>query len=212
MYRSILTLVALFLALFSTNASAQTLPAWDRGISNVRMVHPPGTPPGTYQVEVEHFVGLEPGVSAGLDLSRDITVYVNDVPLFVVGDPMDTTMTPIWCFGCNPATTCSTINFHGHPINLYCGLIYPSGPCGCGIRLIEVFGNNNYNGTDTVRVTLTPSPGSIPELDTSDDTFTIVVGENDPSTVLCSGDGTLSTPCPCGNSGTSGHGCANSAN
>ncbi|MBI5361751.1 MAG: hypothetical protein HZA53_01145, partial [Planctomycetes bacterium] len=47
---------------------------------------------------------------------------------------------------------------------------------------------------------------------TSDDTFTIVVGENDPSTVLCSGDGTLSTPCPCGNSGTSGHGCANSAN
>ena len=210
MFRPILALVLLASALSGAPASAQ-LSAWNRGISNVRMVHPPGTPPGFYTVEVEHFVGLEPSAPAGLDLSRDITVYVDDVPLFVLGDPMDSAATSIQCFGCSPGL-CSTINFHGNPVGLYCGFIYPSGPCGCGIRLITPFPGGPYTNTSTVRVTLTPSPGSVPELDTSDDTFTIVVGENDPSTGFCSGDGTLATACPCGNTGASGHGCANSQN
>ena len=29
---------------------------------------------------------------------------------------------------------------------------------------------------------------------------------------FCAGDGSLATPCPCGNTGGAGHGCANSAN
>ena len=38
----------------------------------------------------------------------------------------------------------------------------------------------------------------------------VVVGGADPATSFCSGDGTQSVPCPCGNSGAAGHGCDNS--
>jgi hypothetical protein len=36
-------------------------------------------------------------------------------------------------------------------------------------------------------------------------------GGGGPGTAYCFGDGTLATPCPCGNSGSAGHGCQNSA-
>jgi hypothetical protein len=40
----------------------------------------------------------------------------------------------------------------------------------------------------------------------------VTIVEGGPITSFCSGDGTLTTPCPCGNVGLPGHGCNNSSN
>ncbi len=39
-----------------------------------------------------------------------------------------------------------------------------------------------------------------------------VPGAAIPGLLFCAGDGSLATPCPCGNAGSAGHGCANSQN
>jgi hypothetical protein len=36
------------------------------------------------------------------------------------------------------------------------------------------------------------------------------IGSSSPGTPFCAGDGSLPTPCPCGNNGATGRGCANS--
>ncbi len=204
------TLAPLFIGLLGTHASAQSPAPWNRGISNIRMVHPPGTPPGRYDIVVEHYTALEASAPIGLDLSRDIVVAVDDVPMFFVTDPQSNPSVTSACLSSCTQPACTTLIHNSIPLSLNCGLIFPSGPCGCGIRLEEVFLGGNYVPTGRITATLTPSPGAVAEIDTLDDSFTILVGENDPSTPFCSGDGTLPTPCPCGNSGASGHGCANS--
>lgn len=206
-----LLLTSLTTVLASPPARAQSQPAWNWVLESAEMVHPPGTPPGTYDVRVAFTLNVDEVVPGATDLSRDLVLYLNDGPIGVLPHPVITEASLPPCFFCNP-NPCRTISLHGAPWSLLCGFVWSGGPCGCGIRLEEVFTGGSYNHTDTVRLSLEPTVGSMPEIDTSDDSFTLVVGENDPSTPFCSGDGTLPTPCPCGNSGTSGRGCANSAN
>lgn len=206
------SLAPLFLGLLGTQASAQTAPQWDRGISNVRKVHPPGTAPGRYEILVEHVTVLDPSAPVGLDLSRDIVVAVDGVPMFFLHDPQSNPSVTSACLSTCTQTGCTTLVKNSISISLDCGYVFPSGPCGCGIRLEEVFLGGSYVPSNVITATLVPSPGAVGEIETSNDSFSIVIGENEPSTPFCAGDGTLPTPCPCGNNGASGRGCANSAN
>ena len=209
---SLVALTALAALSLGSLVEAQVLPTWNRGIESVSIVHPPGTPPGTYDLQIHQFATVE-GAPVGTDLSREIVVEVNGLPFHAELDPLTIdTVQGGPCQTCNPNNVCGNLTWHNTLWNFHCGFIYTSGPCGCGIRLETVIANQSMTSMDMVRVTLNPTPGSAADFDTSDDSFTFVVGEHDPATTFCAGDGTLPTPCPCGNSGASGHGCGNSQN
>lgn len=193
----------LLLALFASSAAAQAT-SWNRRISDIRIVHPPGTPPGTWRAQVDVGVGAD-GVPSG-PLSFDCAIYDGPTVLGVVSLPVEPSNGPTICpGGCSGG--CSIAVSFGVPLAGSCSAV---GGCHCAMNLtVDVGPFNTPTGTALV-IGVTPTVGSLPELDTSDDFFNLVVGENDPGTPTCTGDGTA-TACPCANNGTTGRGCANSS-
>ena len=198
-----LFVLPLLLALFAAQASAQAT-QWNRRISDVRIVHPPGTPPGTWRAMVD--VGIDADNTPPGPLSFDCAIYDGPTVIGVVTLPVDPnfspTVCPGGCFG-----TCSIGVTFGVPLAGHCSAV---GGCHCEQNLtVDVGPFNEPTGTALV-VSVTPTIGSLGEVDLSDNFRSVVIGENDPGTVTCTGDGT-GTACPCANNGASGHGCANSA-
>jgi hypothetical protein len=201
-------------------ADAQA-PPWNRHISDIRIVHPPGSPPGIYHVESDLWVAADDSQPAGTNLSMDITLTLNGTPIQIASDG-ETSLAPIQCYSagqCQITTPCTGWdNGLGQFFPGVCDsrLVYYNGQwnsmCACYRYFLWVSPDYFFNPADYVGITVTPSAGSLPELATDDDSMQILVGDNVPGTPYCFGDGTLTTPCPCGNTGAPGHGCANSVN
>jgi hypothetical protein len=203
------------LAAFAPLSSAQD---WNRRISDVHIVHPPATPPGTWTVVASVAWSADDYAPAPLDLGFDMTIELNGTPIDLQHCEVSIAApTPCNWTTCNGGY-CSSYWANNH--HLYVGdcqqWLFGSGQsmCGCAVAL-DLSGGPWFTyltGTDSVRVTLTPSIGSLPEIDTSDDAFTLALGNNPIGTPYCFGDGSLATACPCSNNGLTGHGCANSVN
>jgi hypothetical protein len=195
------------------NALAHGQSVWNRRISDVRIVHPPGTPPGTWRVVSTLDFGAENSSPAALDLSLEMTVELNGIPIH--SQPISAFMMPR---GCQFGGSCTTNNciggiLDGFQLGGVCGI--RNFMCACWSTLEVTIFQSNYFSTDLIGVVLTPSPGSLPETDTSDDTFSFHIEDQLPGSTFCAGDGALAdhtTPCPCGNNGAAEHGCAHSFN
>ncbi|MBL8860276.1 MAG: hypothetical protein JNL28_17335 [Planctomycetes bacterium] len=192
------------LPLLTIHADAQAN-AWNRKISDIRLVHPPGTPPGYYVVTAE--VAIEGVTAPPGTLTLDCLLYVNGTLLNVVNLPVEPSQGPTVCPG-SCSGGCSIAVSFGVPLAGNCS---QGGGCHCSAKIDVDLGGINNPALSAVRVVAMPTIGSLPELDTSDDFLDTVVPENNPGTVTCTGDGT-GTACPCANNGAIGHGCANSSN
>jgi hypothetical protein len=202
-------------------ALAVTLPAaqaqqWNRRISDVRIVHPPGTPPGTWRVDATLEVQAQDSTPQPVVLDCEVTLSLNGTPIdtYHAGAGLSSPSCSAGPCGaqCGPWSNMP-------PYPPYPGICTPwvlaTGQvvCGCLGRIYVTYGPyGNSQSTDLITVGVTPTPSSLPETDTSDDSFSLHVSENNPGTVFCTGDGALATGCPCGNTGAQGHGCANSVN
>ncbi|MBI5363999.1 MAG: hypothetical protein HZA53_12520 [Planctomycetes bacterium] len=220
MHRSSFALTLLAACALPSVAQAQD---WNRRISDVRIVHPPGTPPGTWRVTASVEGVVTDNVPVPSSLAFELHLLLNGVDIGVLpSGPLDNQNGPS-CFyssSCHVAQPCNGL-FNGAgniPGICFYGVtgVGPLPVCGC-MTLIGDYDFGTYSSdlrtTDTLGVHLVAGPGSIPELDTSDDNLDLHVPDNVLGTVVCAGDGaTTPTPCPCGNTGTSGHGCANSQN
>jgi hypothetical protein len=204
----------------ASSAFAQTEPAWNRRVSDIHIVHPPGTPPGTYRAQADLSLLVSSGTPMPASLAFDLTLSVNGVPFGL--EPVDVSplLAPNACqFQC-PSTVCNQLSLtslsSGSVIvaNSFC--FDPPGPtyaCNCWLDGYWWWWQMDFvfNPSDTITATITARAGSLPEIDTSDDTFTVHVWERAPGVEYCFGDGTP-TLCPCGNAGAPGNGCANSLN
>lgn len=191
---------------------AQTAPAWNRRISDVHIVHPPGTPPGTWRVMGSLIIGDELA-PPGSDLGCELTLSINGAPVQLVAIPVSPVNNVNGCNDCD-LSPCVLMTTPWGTIGGACQQTFSFG-CGCGAKITLEDPNvgmnlQTFHTGDILDVAVTPGPGSLPEIDTSDDTFSLVVGDHHPGISYCSGDGTLATACPCGNSGAPGRGCANS--
>ncbi|MBK7875991.1 MAG: hypothetical protein IPJ77_09595 [Planctomycetes bacterium] len=214
MLRSLTTLALLFTVALGSTAHAE----WNRKISDVRIVHPPGTPPGTWRVDVN--VGIEVGQAAPSPavLDLDLHLYLNDVGIGTIPVPLGY-LNGASCFSsgaCQPGQCGGTLN--GQLILGECGMfstgVGPLPVCGC-LTAAGTFGFGPYPDlriSDQIRVELVPSGTALAEFHLVDDVIVVPVTDNIVGEAFCGGDGSLPTPCPCANSGASGHGCANSAN
>ena len=73
MFRSLLLSLLAFAA-FAPLSQAQD---WNRRVSDVHIVHPPGTPPGTWRVEASMEITADDMAPAPVDLSYDIEIQLN---------------------------------------------------------------------------------------------------------------------------------------
>lgn len=211
-----LTLFTASILLLAGSASAD----WNRRIGDVRIVHPPGTPPGTWRVTAE--LGLEVASTAPnpLVLDCDLHLYLNDVGIGTIPVPLGHVNGPSCWSGqglnCLSGQCGGSINnqiVFGECGQFHTG-IGPLPVCGC-LTSIGTFGFGPYHGlrpADTLRIEVVPTGSSMIESNTSDDSIEVLVSEYVLGDSFCSGDGSLATPCPCLNTGASGRGCANSAN
>jgi hypothetical protein len=195
--------------------------AWNRRISDVRIVHPPGTPPGTWRAVASVTVEVTeqaPVASLGFELH----LLLNGVDIGVVpSGPLDHQNGPSCAVaggGCL-ISTCNFLNNGGGDVPGVCGQ-FPSpltgvALCGC-ITAVGTYdwgtSTQRLYTTDVLSVQLIPTPTSLPDPDVSDDTFSLTVPDNVIGTPYCSGDVSNPIGCPCANTGAAGHGCANSAN
>lgn len=189
---------------------------WNRRISDVHIVHPPATPPGTWRVVAEVEVWATDGTPQPVSLDCDLALSLNGTPIdtqshgAMLAAPQCTFVLP--CGGqCGPWANIPP--YPPYP-GICSAVTLGSGAqaCACRGRIIVDFGPySGLHAADQLAVTATARPGSLPEVDTSDDTFTLAVSDNVVGTVFCTGDGALPTACPCGNTGAAGHGCGNSA-
>lgn len=192
-------------ALVASLADAQAT-SWNRRISDVHIVHPPGTPPGTWRIAADVEVsanGTLPGT-----LSFDCALYLDGTLITVVHVPVEPSAGPNICPGSCSGGCQIAVSF-GVPL---AGTCSATGGCHCSMNLSVDVGTLGASYNSTALVVVTPGGGSIPETDTSDDFMSRTIPQNNPGSVTCAGDGTHPVACPCANNGASGHGCANSAN
>jgi hypothetical protein len=93
-----------------------------------------------------------------------------------------------------------TVYYNGTPIHTYdprCGVTV-----GCG---------GAYSGSFIDAIDLYPDPATTPTPVYIDDISVEPLGPQPVGTNFCYGDGSGTTPCPCGNPGGTGEGCANSS-
>jgi hypothetical protein len=208
-----LTLASAALLAFAAPADAQVT---NRGIRDIRIVHPPGTPPGTWRVVAEVECTADSAVPRPADFSYDLQIHVNGLLVDSVSTPMSLQAPVVTCGPC----VGEGCGFWFGPYNTTgkCHVaIFGSGLtlCGCVGRWHDFGGNPHTSAlrsSDTVTVTITPSASAVADMEPSDDSMTLPVGALDVGATICAGDGTLPTACPCANTGAAGHGCANSAN
>ena len=214
MFRPLLFSLIAFAA-FAPLSQAQD---WNRRVSDVHIVHPPGTPPGTWRVDATIECAADGNTPSPVDLGFDLEIELNGTQISLTSvDDVESTPLPCNWAGCG-AGYCSDYWANNHHLFVgSCQLFYlhtGQGICGCTLMLdVSSLPWSSYlMNTDSIRVSLTPSLGSLPEVETSDDSFTLALHDNPIGTPFCFGDGTLATACPCANSGAIGHGCSNSAN
>jgi hypothetical protein len=205
-----LTTALALLVGFSPTALAQT--GWNRRVSEVHIVHPPGTPPGMYRVLFTLSI-TDDSAPVPSDLSFDVALSLNGTAIDFFHGGLNPLNYPVTCVGCSPALCETYSNSWGANLDVYCGF----NGSGCDCSSFWIFDPNSWSAhsylpSDVLGITISASPGSLPEIDTSDDAMTITVGDHNPGLAYCFGDGTLATACPCSNMGAVGHGCANSVN
>jgi len=215
-----LVLTALSVCAAADVARAQA--EWNRRISDIRIVHPPGTPPGTWRLEFDLETATTDQAPSPADLSTVVTVSLNGIPI----ETIDVTSVNAGVPQCNFAT-CNG-QFCGEWSNLppwpplpgTCRLVtMGSGLQRCACPAVRHIWTNNNTArlapTDSFTVSGAATPGSFIEVETSDDSGTLDVGAGSPGHSFCSND-TLAAdhtvPCPCGNAGAAGNGCAHSFN
>jgi len=207
-------LLALAVIPMGSPASAQT-PDWDRRISDIHIVHPPGTPPGFWALDVDLGLMTTSNTPQPPNLDFDLIVRVNGVVLggdsFGVATSSSVGCTGICTQDCwsvvvtNLVTTIAMIGngICGGPTTWTCGCWWTN-PARLSFPLVAAPG-------DLIQVEIAARPGSLPELYTPDDTFSKFMWQDAPGTDFCFGNSVVVT-CPCGNSGAAGNGCASSIN
>ncbi len=212
---AVLALAALVFV--SDRASAQG-PEWDRRISDIHIVHPPGTPPGFARVSFDLALMSGPNAPVPTNLGVDVVVSLNGMPFLAKTlNAVAGVAEIIACFptaGC-PENNCNVWYEESNGLyvnnNAYCSGNYVAAwGCRCWSGWESPWTFDMVVGPgDVIDIGFTPSAGSLPELDTSDDSLSIRVGDHLPGIDFCFGDGS-GVACPCGNSGAPGSGCANS--
>jgi hypothetical protein len=214
MFRPLL-LSLLALPALAPLASAQD---WNRRVSDVHIVHPPGSPPGLWTVVSTVECAADGNTPSPVDLSFDLSIELNGTQIALLPvDDVEAVPLPCYWTTCGGGY-CSSYWANNHHIYVgNCQLFYlhtGQGICGCTVILdVSSLPWSSYlTSTDSIRVSLSPSAGSLPEVETSDDSFLLALGDNPIGTAYCFGDGSLATACPCNNNGLPGRGCANSVN
>ncbi|MBL8863368.1 MAG: hypothetical protein JNK02_15340 [Planctomycetes bacterium] len=213
---SIVALLAL--AALAPRSSAQE-PSWNRKIADIRLVHPPGTPPGDVRVTPIFDVLITDALPTPSHLGMDVIVYLNGVPIATTPIGVDPVSQVIACF---PTQNCPQ-TFCGNVVVTQGGTIADTGAvcydppgdtfgCNCWLNGFGPWFTDLVVGPgDVIGVAITAHAGSLPEIYTQDDSFSVRVGDVLPGVEFCFGDGS-GTACPCGNAGSIGNGCANSLN
>lgn len=109
-----------------------------------------------------------------------------------------------WWMDFNPIGQCPT----GYVANF--ATDYPSGPANCNVTHKNLIYIQGQGWRDAATATVSGFP-LCPLYYAGNWLIRACVEPGGPVTPFCFGDGTLSTPCPCGNNGLSGAGCENSA-
>ena len=218
MLRSLTALA--FLSALAPVALSQTEPAWNRRISDVRIVHPPGTPPGTWRAEVQLGLLISDMAPQPADLSLDIICRINGAPFQSEGVTVTPQAVPNACFFQCPSTVCNQLNVAslaaGTAVMISSFCYDPPGPtyaCNCWLEGYwwPWFYDLAIAPTDHVEFIVSARSGSLPEIDTTDDVISFHGWEHAPGVDYCFGEGS-SVACPCGNNGVIGNGCGNSVN
>lgn len=221
MARTLVSLTILFAALvaFAAPSQAQS-PDWDRRISDIRIVHPPGTPPGTWRATVDIAVMSTPMAPAPTNLDMDVVLTLDGMPFGLVTLGTSAVATPTACF---PTSTCPEVGCNVYIViipgqlavtnNAFC--FNPPGDtwgCNCWINGLYPWQVDFVAPPGTnVGVVLSARAGSLPELFTADDSMSVHISDQVPGVDFCFGDGS-GTACPCANAGAPGNGCASSVN
>lgn len=214
MSRSLALSLLLFVSL-STTAAAQTAPAWNRMISDVHIVHPPGTPPGTWKIQADLDVYTDATVPLPADLGCDATLSLNGTPIGLQSVALENAAGPL-CMACNGGQCGQWSHISGQPFPGFCKVVVlGSGAtvCGCRAKIVIEWGpfGTALVASDQLTIDVSAAASALPESYTADDSSTITVANNPIGDAYCFGDGTTATACPCANTGLAGHGCENSA-
>jgi hypothetical protein len=215
------TLTAFVLvAALAPAALSQTEPAWNRRISDVRIVHPPGTPPGTWRAEVQLGLLISDMAPQPADLSLDIVCRINGNPFAAEGVTVTPQAFPNACMFQCPSTVCNQLSVASLSSGTVAMLSQfcwdPPGPtydCNCWLEghWWPWYYDFVISPGDVIEFELAARSGALPELDTSDDRISFHGWEHAPGVDYCFGEGS-SVACPCGNTGVIGNGCGNSVN
>lgn len=109
-----------------------------------------------------------------------------------------------WWMDFNPIGQCAT----GYAANF--ATDYPSGAANCGVTQKNLIFIQGQGWRDAATATVSGFP-LCPLYYAGNWLIRACVEQAGPVTPFCFGDGSLATPCPCGNNGLSGAGCENSA-
>jgi hypothetical protein len=216
MSRSLVLSLLLFVPL-STIAAAQSAPASNRQIKDIRIVHPPSTPPGTWKVLADLDAYTDDTVPLPADLGCDATLSLNGTPIGLQSVALSNASGPLCNFAtCNGGQCGQWSHISGQPFPGFCSLVVlGSGAtaCGCRAKIVIEWGpfNTALVASDVLTVDASAGASALPETYTADDSSSITVANNPIGDAYCFGDGTTATACPCANTGLAGHGCENSA-
>jgi hypothetical protein len=188
-------------------------PYWDRGVEGLTLTLVPGTT-DMYQVAFTAVLWATSGVAPGADLSMQLQLSVNGVVqpggiedwgIFELGDCAGGSLNVCPSIQCDQASDCcnsfwinsAILLIHGNCSSMLSG----QGVADCGCRspvpASLAAGPVQLTAGDIISLFVAPLPGSLPELETGNDSDTVVV----PSEMLslCSPGAVGVVPCPCGN-------------
>jgi hypothetical protein len=163
---------------WTTQAGAQGLP-WDRKVTALSVTPAAGssTNYGVYGVWTVH---LDQQATASLDLSTEVEIRVNGVPVststrLVTADPLSGS--------CVDGTSCSGSCGSGHIDGVFNTLLCQQdgpGDCKCAYPFLVSpdFSPPPVQTGDEIMVLLRPAPGAVPESDTSNDSLRITFDGN----------------------------------